>query len=170
MGKPSQTSRGAGSSTGITPSSTTSCWRSGGDDAVLRRLRAGDRHSGKYKGTAILQDEQNDGLAMLSALDDDAAEEGDPRAFEDRQQQSHRSVQGQRRAGLRRSSRADAVYAAQRKQLLDLIALYIGNMDDGHARVKMDEVRQHLDQTRGSPGSAAPKPDERLLLPDSQSR
>ena len=30
--------------------------------------------------------------------------------------------------------------AAQRQQLVDLIALYVDNMDDGHARVKMDEV------------------------------
>jgi len=29
----------------------------------------------------------------------------------------------------------------------DLVALYVNNMDDGHARVKMDEVRAHLDRT-----------------------
>ena len=36
---------------------------------------------------------------------------------------------------------------AQRTQLVNLVALYVGNMDDGHARVKMDEVRAHLDRT-----------------------
>jgi len=36
---------------------------------------------------------------------------------------------------------------AQRKQLLDLLALYVDNMDDGPARVTMDEVRRHLDKT-----------------------
>lgn len=36
---------------------------------------------------------------------------------------------------------------AQKKLLLDLIAVYVGNMDDGHARLKMDEVRKHLDNT-----------------------
>ena len=35
----------------------------------------------------------------------------------------------------------------QRKQLLDLVDLYVGNMDDGHARVKMDEVKRHIDRT-----------------------
>ena len=43
--------------------------------------------------------------------------------------------------------RGSELSQAQRKQLLDLIALYVGNMDDGHAKVKMDEVRKHLDST-----------------------
>ena len=36
---------------------------------------------------------------------------------------------------------------AQRRQLVDLIALYVGNMDDGHAKVRMSEVQQHLPKT-----------------------
>src|SRR5262245_34441801 len=35
----------------------------------------------------------------------------------------------------------------QRKQLLDLVSLYVTNMDEGHARVKMDEVRRFADRT-----------------------
>jgi hypothetical protein len=35
----------------------------------------------------------------------------------------------------------------RRKQLLDLIDLYVGNMDDGHARVKMDEVKRQIGRT-----------------------
>ena len=48
---------------------------------------------------------------------------------------------------------------AQRAQLLDLVSQYVGNMDEGHARVKMDEVTAHLDRTyfawigRTDPGS-----------------
>ena len=43
--------------------------------------------------------------------------------------------------------RAKELGAAQRQQLLDLIALYVDNMDEGHARVRMDEVRTFLDRT-----------------------
>jgi hypothetical protein len=43
--------------------------------------------------------------------------------------------------------RATALTDVQRRQLLDLIALYVDNMDDGHARVKMDDVRAFLDRT-----------------------
>ena len=54
---------------------------------------------------------------------------------------------------------ATALSASQREQLLTLIGLYVGAMDDGHARVKMAEVRAHLDRTwfawvgRTDPGS-----------------
>lgn len=37
--------------------------------------------------------------------------------------------------------------AAQQAALLSLIELYVSNMDDGHAKVKMDEVRSHLPKT-----------------------
>ena len=58
----------------------------------------------------------------------------------------------------RRSKRAAAV---------DLIGEYVGNMDDGHARVKMDEVRRHLDETWFA-WIGGTEPDERLLLPHPQ--
>ena len=37
--------------------------------------------------------------------------------------------------------------AKQKEQLLDLAAEYINNMDTGHAKVKMSEVRKHIDET-----------------------
>ena len=46
-------------------------------------------------------------------------------------------------AGLRANDLARP--APQR--LRDLMHLYVSNMDDGHARVKMDEVDRHLDNT-----------------------
>ena len=122
-----------------------------GDQVVMTPFFAGSEPviapSGKYKGTAVLQDEQNRGLALINALDRRAAQEGDPQVLEDRQRQPDRSVEGQRRPRLRRHPRARSSPTAQRQQLLDLIALYVDNMDDGHARVKMDEVRSHLDRT-----------------------
>jgi hypothetical protein len=36
---------------------------------------------------------------------------------------------------------------AARRRLRDLIQLYVSNMDDGHTRVKMDEVDRHIDDT-----------------------
>jgi hypothetical protein len=36
---------------------------------------------------------------------------------------------------------------AQRRQLLGLIGLYVHNMRDEHARVRIDEVNAHLDET-----------------------
>ena len=37
--------------------------------------------------------------------------------------------------------------AKQKDQLLKLINIYVGNMTEGHAKVKMVEVKKHLDAT-----------------------
>jgi hypothetical protein len=37
--------------------------------------------------------------------------------------------------------------AAQRAQLLQLIGLFVANMDDGHAKVRMSEVEAQLERT-----------------------
>ena len=46
-------------------------------------------------------------------------------------------------AGLRTNDLATPA----RQRFRDLIHLYVSNMDEGHTRVKMDEVDRHLDNT-----------------------
>jgi hypothetical protein len=121
-----------------------------GDQVVMTPMFAGSEPviaaSGKYKGTSILQDEQNRGLAMVNALTDaqrakailkvsKTGNENLTEAWKDNVVLDY--------AGVRYSE----LSAAQQKQLVDLVALYVDNMDDGHARVKMDEVKRHLDRT-----------------------
>jgi hypothetical protein len=121
-----------------------------GDQVVMTPYFVGSEPvtaaSGKYKGISILQDEQNRGLDMLLALDNGLRSKAvlNPEkkdnynlteAFKDNVVLDY--------AGARAADFA----APRRKQLLDLIDLYIGNMDEGHARVKMDEVKKHLDRT-----------------------
>ena len=120
------------------------------DQVVMTPFFAGSEPvtatSGKYKGTSILQDEQNNGLAMINALREElrkkailqVSKTGNnnlTEAFKDNVVLDYAGV------------RASELSKQERKQLLDLIGLYIENMDDGHARVKMREVRQHLDNT-----------------------
>ena len=121
-----------------------------GDQVVMTPLFAGSEPvvaaSGKYKGTVVLQDEQDQGLALVKALNEaqrkkaivkvsKTGNENLTEAWKDNVVLDY--------AGIRVSELTDA----QRKSLIDLIALYVDNMDDGHARVKMDEVRGHLDHT-----------------------
>jgi len=102
--------------------------------------------SGKYKGVEILQQEQNDGLQMLTALPDEQrrkavlnfSKTGNnnlSEAFKDNIVLDYAGVPGA------------ALDNPQRRRLLDLVHLYVSNMDDGHTRVKMDEVSRHLDDT-----------------------
>ena len=103
--------------------------------------------SGTYQGTTVLQDEQRKGLALINALDDaqrnkaiiavsKTGNQNVGEAFKDNLVLDY--------AGIR----AAELTAQQQEQLLDLIGEYVRNMRDGHAQVKMDEVRQHLDEIR----------------------
>jgi hypothetical protein len=102
--------------------------------------------SGKYAGTSILQDEQGRGLDMIRALTPEqqkqaiiqVAKTGNnimTQAFSDNVVLDY--------AGARVSS----FTPAQKKQLLNLAALYVGNLRDGHARVHLSEIERHLDST-----------------------
>lgn len=42
---------------------------------------------------------------------------------------------------------ADRLSKAHRDKLMALIDLYLGNINDDHSKIKLDEVRAHLDET-----------------------
>ena len=121
-----------------------------GDQVVMTPFFAGSEPviapSGKYKGTSVLQDEQGRGLAFVNALDDS------------QRAKAILSSDKTRNNNLTEAFKDNAVVSQagimspdlsppQRTQLLDLIALYVGNMDEGHARVKMSEIEKHLTRT-----------------------
>ena len=121
-----------------------------GDQVVMTPLFLGSEPvraiSGKYKGVVILQQEQNDGLQMLRGLTDaqqrqavlNFSKTGNnnlTEAFKDNVVLEY--------AGLRGNN----MESAARRRLRDLVQLYVSNMDEGHTRVKMNEVDRHLDNT-----------------------
>jgi hypothetical protein len=121
-----------------------------GDQVVMTPLFLGSEPvratSGKYKGLVILQQEQNDGLEMLQALSDAQRQQAIlsfsktgnnnlTEAFKDNVILDY--------AGLRANDLANPA----RRRLRDLVHLYVSNMDDGHTRVKMDEVDRHIDNS-----------------------
>ena len=102
--------------------------------------------SGKYAGTAILQDEQEKGLRMIRALTPaersqaiiQVAKKGNnilTQAFSDNVVLDY--------AGARVASFS----TEQKNQLLDLIRLYVSNLREGHAKVHMSDVEKHLNDT-----------------------
>ena len=102
--------------------------------------------SGKYAGTAILADEQGRGLEMIRALTPaqraqavlQTSKTGNnilAQAFSDNVVLDYAGV------------RVSTFTPAQKKQLLDLAGLYVGNLREGHARVHLSEVERHLDET-----------------------
>ena len=102
--------------------------------------------SGKYAGTAILQDEQAKGLAMVRALTDEqrsqavlkTSKTGNnilTQAFSDNVVLDYAGV------------RVSTFSAAQKTQLLELVGMYVNNLREGHARVHLADVEQRLNDT-----------------------
>jgi antitoxin (DNA-binding transcriptional repressor) of toxin-antitoxin stability system len=121
-----------------------------GDQVVMTPTFTGSEPiiatSGKYKGTAILQDEQNKGLALVNAL----TEAQRAKAVIQTSKTGNNNVGEAFKDNIVLDSaglRASELSAKQREQLLDLIGEYVGNLRDGHAKVKMDEVRRHIENT-----------------------
>jgi Protein of unknown function (DUF3500) len=121
-----------------------------GDQVVMTPFFAGSEPviatSGKYQGTAILQEEQEQGLRLIQALSDaqrkkailNFSKTGNnnlTEAFKDNVVLDYAGVS------------VSELPARHQQQMIELAALYIGNINDGHAKVRMDEVKRHLDAT-----------------------
>jgi hypothetical protein len=121
-----------------------------GDQVVMTPHFAGSEpviaNAGKYRGTAILQEEQTQGLKLIQALSDGHRK----KAILDFSKTSNNNLTEAFKdnlvldyAGIRASKLPDG----HQQQIVELADLYIGNMDDGHAKIKMDEVKRHLEST-----------------------
>ncbi|MEX1184568.1 MAG: DUF3500 domain-containing protein [Gemmatimonadota bacterium] len=121
-----------------------------GDQVVMTPTFMGSEpvsaDSGRFAGITVMQEEQDRGLALMQSLNegqrqraliasDKTANVPLAHAFRD-----NAVIET---AGLR----ASELDAQQRALLLALIEEYVGNMATGHARVRMDEVSRHIDDT-----------------------
>lgn len=121
-----------------------------GDQVVMSPVFMGsepiEAKAGKFKGTIVLQDEQDKGLKLLKALNSE--------------QQSIAIIMNKKDGNNNLSEAykdnivldysgipASKLEPAQQKLLLELIEEYVGNMREGHAKVRMSEVAEHLDKT-----------------------
>lgn len=102
--------------------------------------------AGKYKGIVIMSEEQDQGLALMRSLDEaqrkaatiQVSKTGNnnlTEAFKDNVVLDYAGIE------------VSKFTSAQKAALLKLVEQYVGNMDDGHARVKLAEVKRHLDKT-----------------------
>jgi hypothetical protein len=121
-----------------------------GDQVVMTPLFLGSEPvratSGKYKGVVVLQQEQKDGLELVRAMPvvqqqkailafSKTGNNNLTEAFKDNVVLEYAGIQ------------AKDLESSWRRKLQDLVQLYVSNMDDGHARVKMSEVEKHIENT-----------------------
>ena len=121
-----------------------------GDQVVMSPVFMGSEpvkaESGKFKGTVICQVEQDKGLAFINSLNktqrakaivanDKGPTNNIGEAFRDNQVLDYIGI------------RCSELTVKQKTQLHGLIEVYIGNLADGHAKVKMADMKKHLDAT-----------------------
>ncbi|TDJ34543.1 MAG: DUF3500 domain-containing protein [Gammaproteobacteria bacterium] len=121
-----------------------------GDQVVVTPMFMGSEPTsaatGRFAGTAILEEELTAGLALINSLDEE-----------------QRSVAIVKQNKITNNNRGELFqdnaiveYAgislaqltlAQRERALELITLYIGNISEGHAEIKLSEIVRHWNDT-----------------------
>jgi hypothetical protein len=121
-----------------------------GDQVVVTPFFAGSEpviaHEGKYKGTEILQMEQAAGLRFVNSL----STEQRAKAILSLSKTGNNNVGEAFRDNVvldYQGLRASDMTEKQRRDLTALIELYVSNIREGHARIRMNEVKRHLDET-----------------------
>jgi hypothetical protein len=102
--------------------------------------------TGKYAGNAVLQTEQDMGLAFMLSLPSDQQKNAtleSRKTKDDMLAGAHQDNLILDYAGLQASKLEDQ----QSRMLLDLIEVYVSNLKDDHATIRMEEVLNHLNNT-----------------------
>lgn len=144
-----------------TPSETTPWgWQIDGHHLVVNYFILGDQivfapvflgaepvvaTSGKYEGNVLFQSEQDLGLALMQSL---SPEQQTLARLGEKGREDMLSAGGADNLVLdHQGIRATDLTPEQQVQLLRLTEEYVGNLRDGHADVKMEEIRTHLADT-----------------------
>ncbi len=120
------------------------------DQVVMTPLFLGSEpvwaDAGKYKGTIVLQEEQDKALAFANSLTDGQKAKAVLKSEKDGTNTNTEAFHDNvviPYEGLPVSELDDNQKAA----FLELTGLWIHNLKEGHAEVKMEEVEKHLDRT-----------------------
>jgi Protein of unknown function (DUF3500) len=120
-----------------------------GDQIVMTPMFMGsepvEADAGKYAGTRVFEAEERNGLSLMRSLSPEQQRQATVgaetlrevygTAFRDNAELPYEGI------------RFGELGAAQQQLLLALIETYVGRTRPEHAAVKLDEVRQHLDET-----------------------
>ncbi len=121
-----------------------------GDQAVMTPTFMGGEPivttSGKYKGNTLFQDEQNLGLQFMQSLPSQQ-QEGATLTDEKNRNNMEAEAFSDNKIVDFEGLPVSQLSNHKKEQLLHLVHLYISNMRDEHANVKMEDVKKYLDKT-----------------------
>lgn len=102
--------------------------------------------TGKYTGNKVLQEEQDLGLQFMQSLSADQR----VAATLERRKSGDNMVAAAHKDNLvldYQGLNASSLDTEQQAALLQLAGLFIDNMKEGHAKIRMDQVNDHLNET-----------------------
>ena len=121
-----------------------------GDQVVMSPVFIGSEPvhatSGRFKGTIVMQEQQDTGEAFMRSLSQEQQAKATLTRIKDQNNavaQAYKDNINLDYAGIRASELSDA----QQQALLTLVHTFVGTMAEGHAQIKMKEVEQNLDET-----------------------
>lgn len=121
-----------------------------GDQVVMTPVFMGGEPiittTGKYAGNTIFQDEQNIGLKFMQSLSIEQQIKATIEQDKDRNNMEAEAFSDNKTVDYQGLS-ANDMTQKQKEQLSDLAYQYISNMEDGHAKIKMEDIKSHLDET-----------------------
>ena len=121
-----------------------------GDQVVMSPVFVGSEPvhatSGKFKGTIVMQKQQNTGVKFMRSLS--AAQQQQATLSKIKNQnnavsQAYKDNINLDYAGLN----AGQLSKQTQQELLNVVETFVGTMSDKHAKIKMAEVKKHLDRT-----------------------
>jgi len=121
-----------------------------GDQVVMSPVFIGSEPvhatSGKFKGTIVMQEQQDRGVAFMRSLTAEQQTQATLTKIKDQNNavaQAYRDNINLDYVGLKTNELSDS----QRQGLLAVVRTFVGTMSEGHSEVKMKEVEKHLDRT-----------------------
>ncbi len=121
-----------------------------GDQVVMTPVFFGSEppraDSGRYAGVSILEEELAAGLQLINALNPEQRKQAILSA-DKTGNNNHGELFSDNAVVPYQGLPLNALDDRQKQLAVDLIGLYIGNMRDAHAQVKMTEIIRHWDRT-----------------------
>ena len=123
-----------------------------GDQVVMTPVFMGSEpviaDSGKFQGAAVMQDEQAKGAVLMDSLNADQRDKAILGGREGKQRVDNLSEAFRDNLVLDYAGiRATDLTKLQRELLMDIVAEFVNNMKPGHAKIRLEEVRKHLEDT-----------------------
>ncbi len=121
-----------------------------GDQVVMTPTFMGSEpviaEAGKYKGVAVMQEELRRGLKLVQSLSPEQLEKAvieSSKVGNNNLAEAFKDNIDLDFAGIA----ARELTQAQQEVLLEVVDGFVGHMSEGHAKFKIDQVRDHLDRT-----------------------